>query len=119
VNLVPLSEEEQRVLDEIERQFYANDPTFIRTAHRSAPAAVSSRRIGRGIVGLVVGLGVLLFGFMKSPFLGFVGFLLMLAGTLSLYAAMRRSGGGLASFGQRLVPNSLRETLQDRRRPRS
>lgn len=114
---MPLSEEEQRVLDEIERQFYASDPTLARTVQRSAPKTVTGRRVGKGVVAIVAGIVVLLIGFTTSPLLGFCGFLLMLGGALSLHAALR-SGGGLSALRERLVPNNLRDAIIERRKPR-
>ena len=79
---MPLSEQEQRLLEEMERSLYHNDADFV---------AGASRRHGRptytmvvtGILIGVVGVATLIAGVVvRLPIIGVLGFVLMFAGVL-------------------------------------
>ena len=76
---MPLSEDEQRILQEIEAQFYANDPQLAQQVSETTLYRHASRNIKWAALGFVVGFIVLLTSFASSLFFGFVGFLAMLA----------------------------------------
>ena len=57
---VPLSESEQRILEEIEKNLYADDPAFARGVKRKAPRFAQFHRLRFGVSTLVAGI-VLLF----------------------------------------------------------
>jgi len=97
---VPLSEHEQRALEQIERALYAEDPKFAHSWRAKADVhSVRRARIVRGIAGVLVGLGLLLGGVVVQGsntvlgvVLGVVGFLLMLGGAwLALSTRQRPS----------------------------
>jgi hypothetical protein len=79
---MPLSEQEQRLLEEMERNLYRNDADFV--------ATVSGRRgkpnytfVTVGALLAVVGIGVLITGVVISiPLVGVLGFAVMFAGVL-------------------------------------
>jgi hypothetical protein len=98
---VPLSNSEQRILEEIEKNLYADDPAFARGVKRKAPRFAEFRRLRLGIVTLLVGIG-LLFWFFFSPnlILGVLAFGAMVAG---IVFAMR-SLWGIALTGRRRRP---------------
>jgi hypothetical protein len=82
VNRMPLSEQEQRLLEEMERSLYHNDADFV---------AGSSGRSGRptygtivlGVLVGVVGVATLIAGVgLRLPIVGVLGFILMFAGVL-------------------------------------
>jgi len=87
---VPLSEHEQRLLEQMEKALYAEDPKFA-TSLRSTGGAASRSRAALGVLGILVGLGVVLAG-MALPMaaLGVVGFVVMLAGAVVTYFAFTR-----------------------------
>ncbi len=92
---MPLSEHEQRLLEQMERALYAEDPKFA-TSMRSARGGAGDReRIAVGVVAVLVGLGLLIAGVAaKLVVVGVLGFLAMLGGTLAgdqLHARRRRS----------------------------
>jgi len=92
---MPLNEDEQRILEEIERQFYEEDPELARSV---ADASLSSRLRPRrrlAAAGFIVGLIVMLASFTSSVWIAALGFVLMLvsAGWLAT-SLMKRSGGG-------------------------
>jgi len=53
---VPLSEHEQRVLEQIERSLYADDPKFAATVRAIDPRTRQRHRYARAIVGALIGL---------------------------------------------------------------
>jgi len=90
---VPLSENEQRLLEQMERALYAEDPKFA-SAMRGAKRGTSARRrLAIGVGGVVLGLVVLLLGVMRHQvWIGAIGFVLMLAGTTYALSSQRKSG---------------------------
>ncbi|TBN56543.1 DUF3040 domain-containing protein [Glaciihabitans arcticus] len=97
---MPLSEQEQRLLEEMERNLYQNDADFV--------ATVSARR-GRPnytviLVGVLIGIagvatlvtGVIL----QLAIVGVLGFLVMFAGVLVALAPPRRSAGAASPAPQ-------------------
>jgi hypothetical protein len=89
---MPLSEQEQRLLDEMERNLYRNDADFVSTVggRRGKPSyrgiAVGVLVALLGVVGLV--LGVIL----RVPLVGIIGFAVMLAGVMIAISPGKGSG---------------------------
>ncbi len=103
---MPLSEHEQKMLDEMERQLFADDPRLARAFAPNAPPRRSGRRIVIGLGAVVIGLGVLVLAVsLPAVWLGVIAFLGMLAG--AIYAVTtpggpsRGSGGGGGGAGPR------------------
>src|SRR5690242_19288925 len=95
---MPLSEHEQRLLEQIERALYADDPKFASTVKSSNPRTWLRRRVVRSLLLFVLGLVVLVVGVaVNRPALtvsfGIVGFALMLFAALRGAADLRRLGG--------------------------
>jgi len=87
---MPLSEQEQRLLDEMERNLYQNDADFVATVggHRGKPNA---RVVVIGILVALLGVGILLTGvIVRQPLVGVLGFVIMFAGVLLAVAPPRR-----------------------------
>jgi predicted phage tail protein len=79
---MPLSEHEQRLLDEMERSLYQNDADFVAKVG-GARVRPTYRAVVLGILLAVVGVAVLLTGvFVQVIIVGILGFVLMLAGVL-------------------------------------
>ena len=75
---MPLSEREQRLLEEMERNLYGRDADFVSASPSVRP---NYRAIVLGVVIVVAGLGVILAGVMMSQALvGVAGFGVMLVG---------------------------------------
>jgi hypothetical protein len=85
---MPLSEHEQRLLEQMEKALYAEDPKFA-TSLRSAPGARAARgRAALGVLGILAGLGLLIAGVATTIIaLGVLGFVLMLIGSVIVYSA--------------------------------
>jgi hypothetical protein len=59
---VPLSDHEQRLLDQIERALYAEDPKFASAVRSTDPKVHYKRRIWKAAIGFVLGLFVVMAG---------------------------------------------------------
>jgi hypothetical protein len=104
---VPLSDNEQRLLEQMERALYAEDPKFASAMRGAARRAGAGRRLALGIVAVVAGLVLLIVGVNQMKVLvGVGGFLLMLAGTAYALSARRKGGpAGVVSAGGTVRPS--------------
>ncbi|HRA34566.1 MAG TPA: DUF3040 domain-containing protein [Acidimicrobiales bacterium] len=91
---MPLSEDEQRILQEIEQQFYADDPQLAGDISRHSLYVESVRQMKRAALLFVVGVVVLVVTLATAaPFLvAFGGFLVMLGAALWFEHRLRRLG---------------------------
>jgi hypothetical protein len=100
---MPLSEHEQRLLEQIERALYAEDPKFASTVRGGRLRKPTRRRRLQGVAVFVVGLVLLVVGVAvpqlwlasSFPVLSVIGFLAMLGG-----AVMTVTSVGAAKSGQ-------------------
>src|SRR6516164_4335855 len=60
--VVPLSEHEQRQLEQIEQALYREDPKFGRLVRSSDPRVHCKRKLAQALIGVVVGVGLLAAG---------------------------------------------------------
>jgi hypothetical protein len=60
--VVPLSEHEQRQLEQIEQALYREDPKFGRLVRSSDPRVHYKRKLAQGLAGVLIGGGVLAAG---------------------------------------------------------
>jgi hypothetical protein len=100
---VPLSENEQRLLEQMERALYAEDPKFASAMRGAARRPGTGRRLLLGAGGIVAGLVLLVVGVAQQQVvLGVLGFVFMLAGTAYAVSAQRRHGptGVVAASGK-------------------
>lgn len=87
---MPLSEHEQRLLEQMERALYAEDPKFATSMRNPRTAAGSKRRVALGVVAFLVGMGLLIAGVATQVVLiGVAGFLGMLGGIWLVVVALR------------------------------
>ncbi|GLZ40186.1 DUF3040 domain-containing protein [Actinokineospora sp. NBRC 105648] len=95
---MPLSEHEQRLLDQIERALYAEDPKFASTVRGARLRKPSRRRRLQGVALFVLGVALLVFGVMLPfkpagiPVVSLLGFLVMFVGALLTLTAIRQGG---------------------------
>ena len=96
---MPLSEEEQRVLREIERSFYESDPEFARQVSSKTLYRHAGRNLRWAALGFVAGLVLLVATFSSYLILGIIGFLAMLFSALIFERNLRAMGkAGLQSI---------------------
>jgi len=79
---VPLSEQEQRLLEEMERSLYQNDADFVATVGTRGGRR-NYRTIVIGILIAVLGIAAVVAGvILRQPFIGIAGFVVMFVGVL-------------------------------------
>ena len=118
---MPLSEHEQRLLDQIERALYAEDPKFASNVRGARMRSLSHRRRFQGIALFVLGLLLLVAGVMLPvrpvgiPVISVLGFLVMFAGTVVAIFCRRAAGdGGRGTALDRSATGQGRSTLAQR-----
>lgn len=89
---MPLSEDEQRILHEIEQQFYESDPAFARGVGQTTLYRHAGRNLKWAALGFLAGFFLLVGAFATSLFLGFVGFAVMLACAFVFERNLRKMG---------------------------
>lgn len=104
---MPLSEHEQRLLDQMEKALYAEDPKFAASLRKSRRAQVDRMRVLLGGFGVILGLGILVAGVATSwAIIGVLGFLAMLAGAVLIYRAVTAKPGTGSTAGSRPTASS-------------
>ncbi len=109
---MPLSEHEQRLLEQIERALYAEDPKFASSVSGGRMSKPARRRRIQGALLFVVGLVLLVAGVaVKSlwigdvPVVSIVGFLAMLGGALLAVTSIGARKKGAAQEGEQQAPD--------------
>lgn len=97
---MPLSDHEQRMLDQIESALYAEDPKFASSVRGGTLRAPSTRRRLQGAALFVIGLALLVSGvafpatqIAGFPILSVIGFIVMFGGVVFAITGPRVSGG--------------------------
>jgi hypothetical protein len=85
-----LNEHEQRILEEIERQLYEDDPKLAETVANTTLKSVQRRQHRLAFVGFGIGLLVMLVLFTSSTVLAGAGFLVMLTSAGWISTSIRR-----------------------------
>ena len=98
---MPLSDHEQRMLDEIESALYAEDPKFASSVRGGTLRAPTTRRRIQGAALFVIGLAMLVSGIAFPatmlggfPVLSVVGFLVMFGGVVFAITGPRMAKAG-------------------------
>lgn len=87
---MPLSEHEQRLLEQMERALSEEDPKFASTLRGSTVRTASGRWLILGALGFVAGLALLFGGVAFSLWIvGVLGFMMMLGGAFVVVSAFR------------------------------
>ncbi len=94
---MPLSEHEQKLLEQMEQALYADDPKFASNL-RSAGTGATRKRAALGVLAVLAGLGLLVLGVATSPAIGVAGFIVMFIGAALTYSAF--TGGASVSVDQ-------------------
>lgn len=90
---MPLNDREQRILEEIERQFYEDDPELAETVSTATLASGSGRQLKWSVLGLVAGTVLMLVFFTSQTLVALGGFVLMVLSVAWIVAIMRRRSG--------------------------
>jgi hypothetical protein len=111
---VPLSEDEQRILHEIEQSFYESDPAFAREVGKTTLYRHAGRNLKWAALGFVCGFVLLLVAFASSLILGFAGFLVMLGSAVVFERNLRKMGrAGWRQVSDTMKTHNLRESMGD------
>ena len=88
---MPLSDHEQRLLDQIEQALYAEDPKFASSVSSKRMRVRPRLRLVGAVVGIVLGLLVVVVGLLsKLIAVGVIGFVLIMASVLLLIYTFRK-----------------------------
>ncbi|WP_329458293.1 DUF3040 domain-containing protein [Streptomyces sp. NBC_01497] len=128
---MPLSEHEQRMLEQMERALYAEDPKFATALEGSGLRTYTRRRVYQAVVGFLVGIALLMSGMVAQQiWISVVGFLVMLAcavlaitgwrrapkrGEQQIAAPGRATGGGRDQRQHRSMMDRIEQRWQRRR----
>ncbi|MFE3519773.1 DUF3040 domain-containing protein [Streptomyces sp. NPDC059166] len=118
---MPLSEHEQRMLEQMERALYAEDPKFATALEGSGLRRYTRRRVYQAVAGFLVGIALLMAGMVfQQTWVSVVGFLVMLGCAVLAITGWRKapkpgeqqsagnaSGGG----GERRHPRQRRSMM--------
>lgn len=97
---MPLDDHEQRILAEIERQFYEEDPALANAVRNIDRPSRFGIRLP--LVGLIVGIAIVLGTFTISAIAALAGFALMVVSATALVHGIRSRAIGGGSEGDRL-----------------
>jgi hypothetical protein len=121
---VPLSDNEQKLLEQMERALYAEDPKFASAMRGANRRRGAGRRLVIGGLVIVLGLVILVLGVSnKQIAIGVLGFVCMLAGTAYAVSSQRRgpigvvnAAGGVrpAAKGKARARGSFMQRLEQR-----
>ncbi|KOG35685.1 DUF3040 domain-containing protein [Streptomyces resistomycificus] len=119
---MPLSEHEQRMLEQMERALYAEDPKFATALEGSGLRTYTRRRVYQAVAGFLVGIALLMAGMVaKQVWLSVVGFLVMLGCAVLAVTGWRKApkpgeqpAGGPAGGPQGRRQGRQRRSMMDR-----
>ncbi|MFQ4150427.1 DUF3040 domain-containing protein [Arthrobacter sp. LAPM80] len=123
---MPLSEHEQRLLDQLEEQLNAEDPKFANALSSSPKRSMSTRNVVIGVLVVIVGLLILLGGVGSQLIVvGILGFLVMGGGVYIALSKPKyvmsakgapRAGTKSGAKSKSGFMNGLEEKWEERRR---
>lgn len=121
---MPLSEHEQKLLEQLEKQLHEDDPKFANSMGSDPGRSWSTRHVVIGVLCALAGIFLLLVGVtLNMIFVGVLGFVVMGAGVY--FATMRSAAPGKSGSGGRpgkpgksrsSFMSSLEERWDERRR---
>lgn len=108
-----LSEHEQQLLDDMERRLYQSEADVMQTTHASTK--LNLRSLVLGILVVLAGIGALIAGAALQLFwLGLIGFVIMLGGTLLAFSKRETGAMDDAPAGAAAGAKDNRESFGDR-----
>jgi hypothetical protein len=111
---VPLNEEEERILAEIERQLHATDPESAKRISSTTLQRYLARNCKWALLGFFIGLVILLAAFASSWVLGVFGFLVMIASAVVLIQNLHKmSRLGLEQVSRSMGSANLNQAVED------
>lgn len=92
---MPLSDHEQKMLEQMEQALAAEDPKFASQMQGSSLASLQRRRWLVGGLGVLAGLGLVLVGVNTTMWVGAIGFAVMVASAVFAATPPRKSRLGV------------------------
>ncbi|AQS70019.1 spore wall synthesis complex protein [Streptomyces pactum] len=121
---MPLSEHEQRMLEQMERALYAEDPKFATALEGSGLRTYTRRRVYQAVAGFLVGIALLMAGMVaQQVWLSVVGFLVMLGCAVLAVTGWRKApkpgeqpavGAGPQARRQQRQKRSMMDRIDER-----
>jgi Flp pilus assembly protein TadB len=109
---VPLSEDEQRILHQIEQQFYESDPDFARSVSQTTIYRHAFRNIKWGVLLFLGGVVMLLLTLSVHFLLAFVGVVIMLFALLFIERNARKLGkAGMEQMTRSMRAKGVRDAF--------
>ena len=109
---MPLSEDEQRILKEIEDNLSATDPKLVQQVSDTTLYRHAARVIKWSVAGFVAGLVLMILTFTTTLVLGAVGFAVMLGCALAIEHNVRKLGrAGIESLTGSMRNGALKNML--------
>ncbi|MGW1431173.1 DUF3040 domain-containing protein [Streptomyces sp. NPDC002431] len=124
---MPLSEHEQRMLEQMERALYAEDPKFATALEGNGLRTYTRRRVYQAVAGFLVGIALLMAGMVTTViWISVVGFLVMLGCAVLAVTGWRKApkpgeqpaaaaAGPARTRQRRTVMNRIEQRWQRRR----
>ena len=108
---MPLSEHEQRLLEQMERALYAEDPKFATSLREASGRRGNRRRVALGVLALLAGLALLVTGVaVAQEIVGVLGFVLMLLGASFAIRALRAPAPEAAEQAAAQAPQAKKQS---------
>ncbi|HEX2902578.1 MAG TPA: DUF3040 domain-containing protein [Jatrophihabitans sp.] len=120
---MPLSEHEQRLLDEIEQALYAEDPKFASSVRSARPRNRTRLMVALSAVGVLLGLAVVLVGLTNNLIVvGVLGFIVIVGSCVAAASALRgprpSATAAITAPANQARQANLRSKMEDRMRRR-
>jgi len=111
---MPLSDEEQKILREIEAQLNATDPDLVEQVSRTTIYRHASRNIKWAVAGFIAGLALAVLTFADNLLVAFLGFLVMLGCLFVIERNVRTMGrAGIREISGGMKPGGLKGVMSD------
>ncbi|MFB7500905.1 DUF3040 domain-containing protein [Streptomyces sp. NPDC056161] len=121
---MPLSEHEQRMLEQMERALYAEDPKFATALEGNGLRTYTRRRVYQAVAGFLVGIALLMAGMVAQQiWVSVVGFLVMLGCAVLAVTGWRKApkpgerapaGGAPQARRQARAKRSMMDRIEER-----
>ncbi|MFI5528059.1 DUF3040 domain-containing protein [Kitasatospora sp. NPDC051853] len=112
---MPLSEHEQRLLEQMERALYAEDPKFASALEGTGLRTYTRRRVYLAAAGFVVGIALLMGGLVANVIVvGVVGFVVMLGCAVFAVKGWKRGPAGPGAGAKASTPPRRKAGVMDR-----
>ena len=109
---MPLSEDEQRILHQIEQQFYESDPDFARSVSQTTIYRHAFRNIKWAVLLFLGGVVMLLLTLSVHFLLAFVGVVIMLVALLIIERNARKLGkAGMEQMTRSMRAKGMRDAF--------